>query len=41
MEATCHLDGIRKSFRIDRIQKIFEKLENDSTGKEKIRPALA
>jgi DNA polymerase-3 subunit epsilon len=25
MEATCHLDGIRKSFRLDRIQKVYEK----------------
>ena len=24
MEATCHLDGIRKSFRLDRIQKVFQ-----------------
>lgn len=23
MEATCHLDGIRKSFRLDRIQKVY------------------
>jgi DNA polymerase-3 subunit epsilon len=28
MEATCHLDGIRKSFRLDRIQKVYEKTEN-------------
>lgn len=27
MEATCHLDGIRKSFRLDRIQKVYEKTE--------------
>lgn len=24
MEATCHLDGIRKSFRLDRIQRVYE-----------------
>ncbi len=24
MEATCHLDGIRKSFRLDRIQRVIE-----------------
>jgi DNA polymerase III epsilon subunit family exonuclease len=23
MEATCHLDGVRKSFRLDRIQKVY------------------
>jgi DNA polymerase-3 subunit epsilon len=27
MEATCHLSGIRKSFRLDRIQKIYENNE--------------
>lgn len=27
MEATCHLDGIRKSFRLDRIQKIFDRAQ--------------
>lgn len=27
MEATCHLDGIRKSFRLDRIQKVYKKTE--------------
>jgi DNA polymerase-3 subunit epsilon len=27
MEATCHLDGIRKSFRLDRIRKVYEKTE--------------
>ena len=27
MEATCHLDGIRKSFRLDRIQKVYEGTE--------------
>ncbi|MGZ3651605.1 MAG: exonuclease domain-containing protein [Bdellovibrionota bacterium] len=27
MEATCHLDGIRKSFRLDRIQKVYENSE--------------
>jgi DNA polymerase-3 subunit epsilon len=27
MEATCHLDGIRKSFRLDRIQKVYQKTE--------------
>ncbi len=27
MEATCHLDGVRKSFRLDRIQRIFTQLE--------------
>jgi DNA polymerase-3 subunit epsilon len=28
MEATCHLDGIRKSFRLDRIQKVYQKTES-------------
>lgn len=27
MEATCHLDGIRKSFRLDRIKKVFPRKE--------------
>ena len=27
MEATCHLDGIRKSFRLDRIQKVYNRTE--------------
>jgi len=29
MEATCHLDGIRKSFRLDRIQKVFQQNETE------------
>jgi DNA polymerase III subunit epsilon len=27
MEATCHLDGMRKSFRLDRIKKVFARKE--------------
>jgi DNA polymerase-3 subunit epsilon len=27
MEATCHLDGIRKSFRLDRIKRVYRRLE--------------
>jgi DNA polymerase III epsilon subunit family exonuclease len=27
MEATCHLDGIRKSFRLDRIKRVFTRLD--------------
>ena len=30
MEATCHLDGIRKSFRLDRIREVFETREKGS-----------
>lgn len=30
MEATCHLDGMRKSFRLDRIKKVFAKAEEGS-----------
>ena len=29
MEATCHLDGIRKSFRLDRIQKVLDRAPGD------------
>lgn len=27
MEATCHLDGQRKSFRLDRIKRVFDRIE--------------
>ena len=29
MEATCHLDGMRKSFRLDRIKKVFTQPEGN------------
>lgn len=36
MEATCHLDGVRKSFRLDRIKKILSPAEKSSSNESPI-----